>query len=91
MNPERKGRWIVRLGPVSVCALAVALLLLPWGNKTNAQGHAPVHMTTDWSNRHMVYSTPPSIAEALKLQADPRYFHQWTRRYAVRSQAQAAQ
>jgi hypothetical protein len=91
VNPKRNGRWMVRLALVSVCALAVALLLLPWGNKTNAQGHAPVHMTTDWSNRHMVYSSTSSIAQALRLQAEPRYFHQWTRRYVVPTQAQPVQ
>jgi hypothetical protein len=91
VNSKRNRTWIVRLALVSVCALAMALLLLPWGNKTNAQGHAPVHLATDWSNRHMVYSSPSSIPQALRLQAEPRYSHQWTRRYAVPTQAQAAQ
>ena len=91
-----KTRWNrkqwVRFGLVSVCTLAVALFLLSWGKKTRAQGgHAPVHMTSDWSNRHMVYSAPSSIVQALKLQAEPRYMNQWTQRNVKPTQAQAAQ
>ena len=84
-------QWI-RFGLVSVCTLVVALFLLFWGKKTPAAaGHTPVHMTTDWSNRHMVYSAPSSIGQALKIQAEPRYLHQWTRRNVQPSQAQTAQ
>ena len=91
-----KTRWNrkqwVRFGLVSVCTLAGALFLLSWGKKTHAQaGHTPVHMTSDWSNRHMVYSAPPSIGQALRLQAEPRYMQQWTRRNVKPSPAQSAQ
>jgi len=90
MQWNRK-QW-VRFGLVSVCTLAVALFLLSWGKKTRAQGgHAPVHMTSDWSNRHMVYSAPSSIGHALQLQSEPRYIHQWMRRNVQPSQAQTAQ
>src|SRR4029077_2201946 len=44
---------------------------------------APVHMTTDWSNRHMIFSPPHSTIDGLKLQAQPRYLHQWLRRNAA--------
>jgi hypothetical protein len=81
---------LVRMGLISVCTLAVAVFLLSWGKKTQAEGHTPVHMTTDWSNRHMVYSAPSSMGHALRLQAEPRYLHQWARRNAVSSQAQKA-
>jgi hypothetical protein len=91
MNAKRNGRWMVRLGLVSACTLAVALFLLSRGNKTHAQGHTPVHMTTDWSNRHMVYSSPSSMAQGWKLQTEPRYLHQWTRRNVLTTQAQGAQ
>jgi hypothetical protein len=47
-------------------------------------------MTTDWSNRHMVYSAPSSVADAWRLQAEPRYLHQWTRRNLKPAQAQSA-
>jgi hypothetical protein len=75
--------------------LTAAFFLLSRGTtKTQAQdggqGHTPVHMTTDWSNRHMVYSAPSSMAEAWRLQAEPRYLHQWTRRNLAPPQAQSA-
>jgi hypothetical protein len=40
-------------------------------------------MTTDWSNRHMIYSAPSSMAQAWRLEAETRYVHQWTRRNAA--------
>jgi hypothetical protein len=91
MNAKRNRKWLIRLGLASGCTLAVALFLLAWGKRTHAQGHTPVHMTTDWSNRHLVYSAPSSMEQAWRLRAEPRYFHQWTRRNAVSSQAQGAQ
>ena len=91
MNTKWNRRWLVRWGLVSVCTLTVAVFLLSWGKKTHAQVHTPVHMTTDWSNRHMVYSAPSSMGQALRLQSEPRYLHQWTRRNAVSSQGQSAQ
>ena len=91
MNTKWNRKWVVRLYLISGCTLAVAVFLVLWGTKTHAQGHTPVHMTTDWSNRHMVYSAPSSLGQALKLQAEPRYLHQWTRRNVVPPQAQAAQ
>jgi hypothetical protein len=94
MNSKRNGARLMGLGVASIFTLAAALFLLSWGMKTNAQvgaqGHTPVHMTTDWSNRHMVYSAPTSMTEAWRLQAEPRYLHQWTRRNLGASQAQGA-
>jgi len=91
MTTKRKRRWLVRLGLVSVCTLAVAVVWQSWGKETHAQGHTPVHMTTDWSNRHMIYTSPSSMSQAFRLQAEPRYLHQWTRRNLASSQAKAAQ
>jgi hypothetical protein len=33
-------------------------------------------MTSDWSNRHVVFSTPTSAEQTRKLQADPRFMQQ---------------
>jgi hypothetical protein len=87
--------WLVRVGLAVTCTLAVALLLASWGKKMHAQdkaqAHVPVHMTTDWSNLHMVYSTPSSLLQAWRLHAEPRYLHQWTRRNAPATQLQPGQ
>lgn len=86
-----KQNWIFRLGLVAICALALAGIWLPWGKKMQAANHTPVHMTTDWSNRHMVFSSPSSVGQALTLQQEPRYMHQWTRRAAPVTQLPAVQ
>jgi hypothetical protein len=95
MNRKLNSKWLVRVGLVSACTLTVVLLLVSWAKRTRAQSNAqvqvPVHMTTDWSNRHMVYSAPSSMAEAWRLQAEPRYLHQYTRRAAPALQAQSGE
>jgi hypothetical protein len=48
-----------------------------------AQGHSPVHLPTDWSHRHLLFSPPTSMAQAWKLQTEPRYWHQWYRHHAA--------
>jgi len=75
----------IRLAQVLLAtAIIVALVVV---RRTRAQGnaqvHTPVHMTTDWSNRHMIYSAPSSMAQAWRLEAETRYVHQWTRRNAA--------
>jgi hypothetical protein len=90
MTLKRKSAWVVRLALVSVCFLAAILLLVPRNTKTHAQSHSPVHMTTDWSNRYMIFSEPSSMAQGWRLQAGPRYLQQWTRRNATAAQAQGA-
>jgi len=82
----RAGAGWPRLLAVSGATLALALLLLPRGDKISAQGHFPVHLTTDWSHRHLVFSAPSSMMQAWRLQTEPRYLDQW-----VRFQVQAKQ
>jgi hypothetical protein len=68
--------WLIRLVFAGTLALAVMLV---W-QRTKAQEHIPVHMTTDWSNRHMIYSAPSTLGQAWRLQAEPRYHQQLMRR-----------
>ncbi len=79
MNLKRNGAWAVRLALV---ALAGALLLVPQGTRTHAQNHVRVSMTTDWSNRHVVFSAPSNIWQSWQLQKEPRYWQQLLRRNA---------
>ena len=88
MNAKWNAEWLIRSGLVSVSVLAVALLMVSWGGRTHAQDHTPVHVTTDWSNRHMIYSAPSLTREGLILQTEPRYQHQVLRRNAPATQAQ---
>ena len=88
MKKKWNRRRLIRLSLASVCTLVVALLVVSWNKKTHAQNHTPVHMTTDWSNRHMVYSAPSSVMQAWRLQFEPRYLHQLARRNAPAAQTQ---
>src|SRR5882672_10984818 len=38
MTTKRKRRWVLRLGLVSVCTLAVAVVWQSWGKKTHDHG-----------------------------------------------------
>jgi len=80
MNSKRKYAWVLRVAIVSLCALAVVLLISSRNPKAQAQTHVPVSMTTDWSTHHMVYSAPSSVQQALKLQTEPRYLRQLIQR-----------
>jgi hypothetical protein len=91
MNAKWNAGWLIRFGLVSLSALAVTLLVVAWGKKTHAQDDTPVHITTDWSNQHMIYSAPSSARDALILQTEPRYQHQVSRRNAPATQAQSGQ
>jgi len=42
-------------------------------------------MTTDWSNRHVVFSAPTSAEQTRKLQADPRFVQQQMARQGAAS------
>jgi hypothetical protein len=75
--------WLARMVLVFASTLALALILV--SQRTKAQEHVPVHMTTDWSNRHMIYSTPSTMAQQWRLQAEPRYLQQWMRRNSASS------
>jgi hypothetical protein len=81
------GLWRARLAQGLLgTAIVIALFL---GARSSAQGpgNNPSHLPTDWSHRHMVFSPPTSFWQALELQNEPRYWHQWTRRneWALRS------
>jgi len=88
MNLKRKRTLVLRLTVVSLCTLAGILLVASRSPKAHAQSHVPVSMTTDWSNRHMVFTAPSSVAQALRLQAEPRYLQQLTRRNVAGQSAQ---
>src|ERR1700737_1731115 len=56
---------------------------------TQAQEKSAVHLSTDWSHRHLVFSKPANYTQAGQLQNEPRYFHQLTRQQSFVSPAPA--
>jgi hypothetical protein len=70
---SRVGRLLLA-GVLMICAVSV----MRSGNAQGLVGRIP--MINDWSHRHVVFSRPASIAQAWKLQAEPRYWLQALRR-----------
>ncbi|MGC1414101.1 MAG: hypothetical protein WA817_02380, partial [Candidatus Acidiferrum sp.] len=78
----RNDLWRVRPAQILiVVALVITLVIVARG--THAQNHKRVSMTRDWSDAHIVYSAPSSTARAWRLQGEPRYLRQRTRRNAA--------
>jgi len=73
-NLWRRGLAQILLGAAIVIGLVVV-------RATNAQ-NGPVHMATDWSHRHLIFSQPHSLLDGFKLSGNPRYVEQWIRRNA---------
>jgi hypothetical protein len=79
--------WQIRLAQILLgAAFAIALVLV---HGTNAQ-NGPVHLATDWSHRHLIFSAPKNLVHAFQLSSNARYVQQWVRRNAeIKSSAQA--
>jgi hypothetical protein len=71
-----QGRSVATIG-----ILALGVVLVAHG--TNKGRPARVSVPHDWSHRHVVFSKPASLAQAWRLQQEPRYWHQMLRRNAM--------
>jgi hypothetical protein len=72
------GSWPAKLAQV---LFGLSFLVLFMARDTNA-GKKPVPMTTDWSHRHLVFSTPKSLTRQIRLSSNPRYAQQSIRKNA---------
>jgi hypothetical protein len=54
-----------------------------WSSSLGA-GNEPVHLVTDWSHRHVLFSPPHNLMDQFKLSRNTRYIQQWIRRNAER-------
>ena len=75
--------WQVRLAQGLLGAALVIGLVVVSG--TNAQND-PVHTSTDWSHRHLIFSTPETLFERIQFSSNHRYVQQWVRRYAEKAE-----
>src|ERR1700737_1971893 len=71
--------WQIRLAQISLGAALVIALVVVRG--TSAQND-PVHMATDWSHEHLVFSAPKTLVGRFQASSDSRYVQQWVRRNA---------
>jgi len=67
-----------KLGRFGVAILAI--LAVAAGLSGRASDHVRISLVTDWTHRHVVFSTPQTFEQALRVQGDPRYMQQWVRR-----------
>ena len=74
-----KNSWNVRLTQILLGAVCAIALIVVRG--TNA-GNNPVHLSTDWSHRHVVFSSPHNLGQHVHLLSNPRYVQQLIRRNA---------
>jgi len=72
-----KRSWRIPVAQIVLgCALVIALL----GARVAKAGEEHVHLVTDWSSRHLVFSEPKTLKKRFELSRDPRYVQQWLRR-----------
>lgn len=72
--------WRVRPAQI-LLGTAIMLTLVIVVRRTHAE-NGPIHLATDWSQRHLVFSRPHSLLDSFKLSANSRYVEQWLRRNA---------
>ena len=76
---KRNDSWRIRLAQILLSTAIVFALVIVRGIRA---GDEPVHLATDWSHRHLVFSPPKSLMHNFQLSANPRYVQQWVRRNA---------
>jgi hypothetical protein len=64
--------YMVRLF-VTFAAILAFVLLFQSRASSGRDSASPVHMLVDWSNRHLIYSGPPTGPHAWEAMQDPRY------------------
>ena len=71
--------WRIRMTQILLGAVIVIVLVVVRGTKA---GNEPAHLTKDWSQRHLVFSPPRTMAQRIRLMSNPRYMAQLIRRNA---------
>jgi hypothetical protein len=77
MKSNSKGRiWLTYLifGAVVVISFAAV--------RATKAAEEPIHLVTDWSHRHVLFSAPHSLMDQFRLSRNPRYIQQIIRRNA---------
>jgi hypothetical protein len=84
MKPTSK--WGIGLTPL---VFGAAIVLTFVAARASEAGEEPVHLVTDWSHRHVVFSPPHDLMDRVRLSRNPRYIQQLIRR-AAEPEAQGA-
>lgn len=76
---KSNNKW--RLGLTYLIFGAAIVISFVAVRATKAAGE-PIHLVTDWSHRHVLFSAPHSLMDQLRLSRNPRYIQQIIRRNA---------
>jgi hypothetical protein len=76
MRKLPRGKLIAVVGIVALGVVVIAR----GTSKTSDTLHKRVSVPYDWSHRHVVFSKPATLQQAVQLQQEPRYWHQLLRR-----------
>ena len=68
-------RWIKLAQVLGTLTIVMALFLTLRIRAENA----PVHLPTDWTDRHLVFSQPKDLIKRFRLSGNVRYVQQWIR------------
>jgi hypothetical protein len=81
MNMKSNNKW--RIGPTYLI-LGVAIVISFVAVRATKAADEPIHLVTDWSHHHLVFSPPHNLMDRLRLSRNPRYMQQIIRRAAER-------
>jgi hypothetical protein len=79
MKMRGNNSWYIKLAQVLV--VGAMLVALSVTRRIGAE-NAPIHLPTDWSHRHLVFSQPKDLMQRFRLSGNVRYVQQWIRRSA---------
>ena len=71
-----------RFGIALVGLAALAMALQGWAPNSQRPLRDRIPLPADWSHRHLIYSRPSTLGQALQNQQRHRFWHQWFRRNA---------
>jgi hypothetical protein len=69
-----------RFGIALVGLAALAMALQGWAPNSQRPLRDRIPLPADWSHRHLIYSSPATLGQALQNQQRHRFWHQWVRR-----------
>jgi hypothetical protein len=69
-----------RFGVALVGLAALAMALQGWAPNSQRPLRDRIPLPADWSHRHLIYSSPATLGQALQNQQRHRFWHQWVRR-----------
>jgi hypothetical protein len=77
---KSNNEWRIKPGQILLGAAFLLALVIVRGTRA---GNEPIHLVTDWSHRHVIFSAPKNLGQHVQLLSNPRYVQQLLRRNAA--------